>query len=210
MSWLNGLEIADVVLNFSLMVEYSKNYKTFLVAAKLKNIILLNLPVWILITSISAFNLSLSAQKEIKIEQDLKAHSKPLEVERRGIKAIGKYQFGSYEILSGQAGWVEYPGSFSLGEQLMEDITGMKLEKSVSKSSFILLSNQKDTIVANIFISNQRQIVEGNRQFVIEIDRDDLSRQIFAVRLDEEMKGVVATAAVSILLRDLDLRPDEF
>jgi len=81
-------------------------------------------------------------QKIMKLDNELKANSKPMEAKRNGISSAGKYQFGPYSIVSGKAGWISTTSTqkfFSFETK----------SESKSKSSFVFVANDKDTILVS-------------------------------------------------------------
>ena len=52
-----------------------------------------------------AFAPSSSAQKKIYIDELLKLNSEPMKAKRKGSESVGKYEFGSYKVVSGKLGW---------------------------------------------------------------------------------------------------------
>lgn len=53
---------------------------------------------------IMIYTSSVYGQKIMRLDNELKANSKPMEDKRKGISSVGKYQFGPYRIVSGKAG----------------------------------------------------------------------------------------------------------
>jgi len=82
------------------------------------------------------------AQKIMKLDNELKANSKPMEAKRKGISSVGKYQFGPYRIVSGKAGWT----TTTSRKRLFSFETKSESKK---KSSFIFVANDKDTVLVN-------------------------------------------------------------
>jgi hypothetical protein len=81
-------------------------------------------------------------QKIMKLNNDLKTNSQPVEAKRKGMSSVGKYEFGPYRIVSGKAGW----GSTTSNKKMFS----FKTESvSKSKSSFVFTINNKDTINVN-------------------------------------------------------------
>jgi hypothetical protein len=81
-------------------------------------------------------------QKIMKLDNELKSNSKPIEATRKGISGVGKYEFGPYRIISGKAGWTTTKSNkklFSFETQ----------SESKKKSSFVFVANDKDTILVN-------------------------------------------------------------
>jgi hypothetical protein len=83
-----------------------------------------------------------NGQKIMKLNNDLKANSQPVEAKRKGMSSVGKYEFGSYRIVAGKAGW----GSTTSNKKMFSFKTQ---SVSKSKSSFVFTINNKDTINVN-------------------------------------------------------------
>jgi hypothetical protein len=100
------------------------------------------------ILMIMGHQLSLSGQKIMKLDNDLKNNSTPLVASRKGISAVAKYEFGPYKIISGKAGWK----STNSTQRFFNFETK---SESKSKSSFVFLANQTDTIQVNISLNTK-------------------------------------------------------
>ena len=89
---------------------------------------------------------TLYAQKMMKLDEDLKASSVPVEAKRKGVGTVGKYEFGNYKIISGKAGWEWQPWEWDWG---WPDFTFGIVSNSESKarSSFVFVAGDKDTIL---------------------------------------------------------------
>jgi hypothetical protein len=88
------------------------------------------------------YSLSASAQKIMKLDNQLKANSQPMEAKRKGVSTIGKYQFGPYKIVSGKAGWTTSKSS----KRFLSFETETESKK---KSSFVFVANDKDSVLVN-------------------------------------------------------------
>lgn len=98
-------------------------------------------------------NVSLDGQNFIMLDKDLKAGSEPFSAKRRGISAVGKYEFGPYRIISGKEGWTttrEKGGVFKRETNFI----------SKTRKSFVFTGNETDTVYANISISSDVRITE--------------------------------------------------
>ncbi len=102
-----------------------------------------------------AFTHSSSAQKMIKIDEQLKENSQSMIVKRKGIRVIGKYEFGSYKVISGKSDWEKV----STRSPLFGDHTSIK---SSSKMSFFFVNNERDTCIANIRVVKNIETDDGN------------------------------------------------
>ena len=85
---------------------------------------------------------SLNGQKIMKLEDDLKANSKPIEAKLKGVSTVGKYEFSPYRIVSGKAGW-------GTSKSSKDQFNSETYTESRSKSSFVFTVNDKDTIRVN-------------------------------------------------------------
>jgi len=85
---------------------------------------------------------ALKGQKIMKLNNDLKSSSQPVEAKRKGMSTVGKYEFGSYRIVSGKGGW-------GIGTSKKKMFSFKTNTESKSKSSFVLTINDKDTINVN-------------------------------------------------------------
>jgi len=105
--------------------------------------------------------LGLHAQTYMYLDEPFKNTTKPMPVKRKGISTVGKYQFGPYGIIAGKAGWTTTKSSSNpyKGESKIE---------SKSRSSFILTSNQRDSITVNITFTAMARI-EDNNSFLFRI-----------------------------------------
>jgi hypothetical protein len=108
------------------------------------------------VTLMMAFSLTASGQKMMKLDNELKANSKPMEVKRKGISIVGKYQFGPYKVVSGKAGWTTTKSRskfFSLETQSESD----------KKSSFVFVGDDQDSVIVNTFTNiKANEIIVGD------------------------------------------------
>jgi hypothetical protein len=88
------------------------------------------------------YSLSASAQKIMKLDNQLKANSEPMEAKRKGVSTLCKYQFGPYKIVSGKAGWTKSKSS----KRFLSFETETESRK---KSSFVFVANDKDSVLVN-------------------------------------------------------------
>lgn len=105
-----------------------------------------------------SMSLCLPAQTYMYLDEAFKSTTKPMPVKRKGIGTVGKYEFGTYRIISGKAGWTTTRGSanFFSGESQFE---------SSSKSTFTITDQQTDTITVNITFTAMTRI-EDNHSFL--------------------------------------------
>ena len=102
----------------------------------------------------------------MKLDDDLKINSKPLEAKRKGISTVGKYEFGSYKIVSGKAGWIVGTESgWSIGRIIGSEslVFGMSKSKSKQKSSFVFVGKETDTVLVNT--STNTELTEIGTEF---------------------------------------------
>lgn len=95
------------------------------------------------------------AQKLMRIDETLKTESHLMAIKRKGFRSIGKYEFGSYKIVSGKAGW-EKRKTIS---PLFGDNTTIH---SSTNLSFVFLNNEADTVIANIRVIENMETDDGN------------------------------------------------
>jgi hypothetical protein len=100
------------------------------------------------VSLILIYNLSLSGQKLMKLDDDLKANSTPVEAKLRGFSIVSRYEFPPYKIVSGKAGWGT---SRSRKNRLFSET----YTESRSKSSFVFTISDKDTIKVNTTTSTK-------------------------------------------------------
>jgi hypothetical protein len=98
---------------------------------------------------------SSSAQKFIRIDEGLKLNSQAMRAKRKGISAIGKYEFGPYKVVSGKAGWTTTTSK----SPLFSDNSSIK---SSSKKSFVFVSERGDTAKANLSVAENVEIDGGS------------------------------------------------
>ena len=101
-----------------------------------------------------AFTNTSSAQKLIRIDQNLKLNSEQMRAKRKGISSVGKYEFGPYKVISGKGGWT----STTKKKPLFSDDTYIKSSK---KMSFVFAGEPGDTAFANIAVAENVEIDGG-------------------------------------------------
>ena len=99
-------------------------------------------------------------QKIMKLDDELKANSTPMEARGKGISLIGKYQFGPYRIVSGK---VETAATTSGKENFGSET----IAEPGYQSSFLFTVNGKDTILVNTMVNadyseSERAVLLGN------------------------------------------------
>jgi len=102
-----------------------------------------------------AFTHSSSAQKLIRIDEDLKLNSQEIRAKRKGISSVGKYEFGHYKVISGKGGWE----STTQKSPLFSDNSSIKMKTS---KSFVFASDKADTAYASIRIAENVDIDGGS------------------------------------------------
>lgn len=127
---------------------------------------------------IAAYTQTTFAQKFIKLDDQLKANSKPMPAKRKGFTDVGRYQFGNYQVISGKSGWTKT----TTKSPLFQDHTS---SNSSTKKSFVFVNDQADTANANILI----------RENVTTYDNDLFARTFLTWNRAEliEGKGVYET-----------------
>jgi hypothetical protein len=100
-------------------------------------------------------SLNLFAQPIIKIDENLKAASEQMSVKRKGLSAVGNYEFGSYKIISSKSGWEKVTSRSGLFSRVTST-------KSTVKKSFVLVDDQNDTSAANILITKNVETDKGS------------------------------------------------
>lgn len=102
-----------------------------------------------------AFAPSSSAQKKIYIDELLKLNSEPMKAKRKGSESVGKYEFGSYKVVSGKLGWTEYSSKYPFfGVQ--------SSTYSSYNKSFVFVNSEADTSIANIRVTENIETDDGN------------------------------------------------
>ena len=101
------------------------------------------------------YSINIYGQKIMKLDDDLKANSEPMEAKLKGISRIGKYEFGPYKVVSGKAGW----GTTKWREDKFNSET---YSESKSKLSFVFTVNGKDTILVNTTTNTKFNESESN------------------------------------------------
>ncbi len=102
-----------------------------------------------------AFVHSSSAQKLIRIDENLKQSSQQMRAKRKGISSVGKYEFGSYKVISGKGGWEKTTQK----SPLFSDNSNIK---SSTNKSFVFVSAEADTAIANISVAENVAIDGGS------------------------------------------------
>jgi hypothetical protein len=81
------------------------------------------------------------SQKMMKLDDELKNNSSPMEVKRKGMSS--KFEFGPYRIVSFKAGWT----TTTSNKKMFSSETN---SESKTKYSFVFVANSKDTLHVNI------------------------------------------------------------
>jgi len=102
-----------------------------------------------------AFVHSSHAQKFVRIDENLKVNSQQIRAKRKGISSLGKYEFGPYKVISGKGGWE----TTTRKSPLFSDNSSIK---SSSNKSFVFVSNEADTCIANISVAENVDIDGGS------------------------------------------------
>ena len=102
-----------------------------------------------------AFAQSSSAQKLIRIDESLKLNSQQMRAKRKGLSSVGKYEFGTYKVISGKGGWettTRKSPLFSYNSSI----------KSSTSMSFVFVGDKADTSIANIRVAENVDIDGGS------------------------------------------------
>jgi len=102
-----------------------------------------------------AFVQSSSAQKLIRIDESLKLNSQQMKAKRKGISSVGKYEFGTYKVISGKGGWEKTTQK----SPLFSDNSSIKYSTT---KSFVFVSDEADTSFANISVAENVAIDGGS------------------------------------------------
>ncbi len=102
-----------------------------------------------------AFVQSSSAQKLVRIDESLKLNSQQMRAKRKGISSVGKYEFGTYKVISGKGGWEKTTQK----SPLFSDNSSIKYSTS---KSFVFVSDEADTSFANISVAENVEIDGGS------------------------------------------------
>ena len=102
-----------------------------------------------------AFAQSVSGQKLIKIDESLKTNSHEIRAKRKGVSSVGKYEFGTYKVISGKGGWEKT----SSKSPLFSDNSSIK---SSTKNSFVFVNEKADTALVNISVAENVEIDGGS------------------------------------------------
>jgi hypothetical protein len=97
-------------------------------------------------------------QKIMKLDDDLKANSKPIEAKLKGISRVGKYEFSPYRIVSGKTGW-------GTSKSSKDKFNSETMTESKSKASFVFTVNDKDSILVNTTTNTKFSESESNFLF---------------------------------------------
>lgn len=89
-----------------------------------------------------------------RIDKQLKENSQPMTAKRKGFSAVGKWEFGSYRMISSESGWTKSKSS----SPIFGDHT--TVNASVKKS--YVLVNEADTCIANIRVLENIETNDGS------------------------------------------------
>jgi len=101
---------------------------------------------------------SSSAQKLIRIDESLKLNSQQMKAKRKGISSVGKYEFGTYKVISGKGGWE----TTTQKSPLFSDNSSIKYSTS---KSFVFVSEEVDTSSVNISVA-ENVAIDGGSWFI--------------------------------------------
>ena len=89
-----------------------------------------------------------SSQKVMKINDSLKNNCEMMEVKAGGLRAIHRYEFGPYRVVSGKAGITTTKSNSKFFSRFTQS-------ESTQKSSFVFVGNTTDTVLVNTFTSSK-------------------------------------------------------
>ncbi len=92
-----------------------------------------------------------STQNTLQLDSTLIANSTPIKIKRKGISAIGKYEFDDYKLISGKTGWTTSKSSTSFKS---DSKMGSK-----SKQSFVFVNRVNDSVVVNSAVNTEAEIL---------------------------------------------------
>ncbi len=101
-------------------------------------------------------SITLSAQKLMKIDPELLRNSFPLEAKRKGIGAVGKYQFGEYRIISGKHGWTTTKSNSGFPFRAESNY------ESKTKLSFVFVREMEDTVLVNVDMNSTVSMLDSD------------------------------------------------
>ncbi len=95
-----------------------------------------------------------SGQKSMYLEDSFRNSSTEMPAKRKGIGAVGKFEFGPFKILAGKQGWTKTEGK--------SNIRGDSESQSVTKSSFKFQGINQELVVVQILYTSTVQVTESN------------------------------------------------
>jgi len=105
-----------------------------------------------------AFTQSSPAQKLIRTDENLKLNSQQMRAKRKGFSSVGRYEFGTYKVISGKGGWEKTTRKSSL----FGDNSSIKYSTS---KSFVFVSEEADTSIVNISVA-ENVAIDGGSWFI--------------------------------------------
>jgi len=98
---------------------------------------------------------SSSAQKLVRIDENLKLNSQQMRAKRKGISSVGKYEFANYKVISGKGGWEKTTRK----SHFFSDNSSIK---SSTNKSFVFVNNEADTSIVNVSVAENVDIDGGS------------------------------------------------
>jgi hypothetical protein len=93
----------------------------------------------------------IAAQDNLNVDSDLKSKSIPLKIKRKGISAIGKYEFDGYKLISGKSGWSTSKSNTSFKSN--------SKTSTKNKKAFVFVNKENDSVIANLAQNSDAEIL---------------------------------------------------
>ena len=115
---------------------------------------------------ISATVVNSYGQKIMRLENELKSNSSPMEAKRKAFGTVGKYQFGPYRIVSGKTGWTSTRSSTGFfGSETKSE--------SKKKSSFLFVANDRDSVQVSTSTNTKTSETEKGDFSILNVSSDN-------------------------------------
>jgi hypothetical protein len=144
----------------------------------------------------------LSSQNDLNIDSVLKANSTPIKIKRKGISAIGKYEFDGYRLIFGKSGWTTTKSNTSFKSN--------SKTTSQNKKSFVFTNQVNDSVIVNIATNSEAEILVdsiinislANDHVSVEVKNNFFNRTFFKWNGRTLKKGVEIYVANFLFLKD--------
>jgi len=133
-------------------------------------------------------------QKIMKMEDELKSNSIPLEAKRKAFGTVGKYQFGPYRIVSGKSGWTTTKSSSKF-------LSSETKSESKKKSSFVFVANDKDTLQVSTSTNTKTSESTWGDISTINLSSDNYSA-VFSTNSDTTVWRMIILAQKGAIVRN--------